>query len=186
MGDVHWGEKIFPCFIHKLNYFLIQVHRWSHLWQQHCAKVWRRKLQRLHPQEGLQGVQAAGRGPERQGEDRGDGTKIWGRGLGQFWSKAGLEDVGARLTPLKRLFHALYWPLNKYTSNYISLFFQFRLGSLFRRAHMGGVEQAGVFVFPLLHKFGTRGKIWRDTHLVWVAVSCEIRKESQNWLAFAI
>ena len=51
---------------------------------------------------------------------------------------------------------------------------------------MGGVEQAGVFVFPLLHKFGTRGKIWRDTHLVWVAVSCEIRKESQNWLAFTI
>ena len=51
---------------------------------------------------------------------------------------------------------------------------------------MGGVEQARVFVFPLLHKFGTRGKIWRNTHLVWVAVSCEIRKESRNWLAFTI
>ena len=51
---------------------------------------------------------------------------------------------------------------------------------------MGGVEQARVFVFPLLHKFGTRGKIWRNTHLVWVAVSCEIRKEYQNWLVFTI
>ena len=45
---------------------------------------------------------------------------------------------------------------------------------------MAGVEQARVFVFPLLHKFGTRGKIWRNTHLVWVAVSCEIRNEEER------
>ena len=43
--------------------------------------------------------------------------------------------------------------------------FQFRLGSLFPRAHMGGLEQAIVFVFPLKHKFGTRAKIWRNTHM---------------------
>ena len=48
--------------------------------------------------------------------------------------------------------------------------FQFCLRSLFPRAHMGGLEQAGVFVFPLQHKFGTRAKIWRNTHLVWISV----------------
>ena len=53
--------------------------------------------------------------------------------------------------------------------------FQFRLGSLFPRAHMGGLEQAIVFVFPLKHKFGTRAKIWRNTHLVWLSVFVKLK-----------